>query len=153
MSKLLRVFTGCVLLLVMSAARVPAQGEKPPELTPVEKELPDKANKMDSESLQLYSQGRRKEAAAKAADALALIQSHRVPRRLHGGARARTTCPQPRAALMVAHPVRQCATWRKVWRTLKSLADHAFRGRARLCTKTPVSRREIRTYVDFSTIE
>src|SRR5262249_28664024 len=71
MTKLLRAVLACVLLAALPLLG-PAQTEKQPEWTPEEKELADKATKLNREGVQLYGLGKRKEAAEKAAEALTM---------------------------------------------------------------------------------
>ena len=69
MTTMLRAVTACVLLAAGSLL-VQAQADKPPEWTPEEKELADKATKLNREGVQLYGMGKVKEAAEKHAEAL-----------------------------------------------------------------------------------
>ena len=63
MTTMLRAVTACVLLAAGSLL-VPAQADQPPEWTPAEKRLADKATKLNDEGEQLFGLGKRKEAAA-----------------------------------------------------------------------------------------
>jgi CHAT domain-containing protein/Tfp pilus assembly protein PilF len=72
MGKLRRGLLACGLLTLLLTAGVQAQADKPPEWTPEEKELADKATKLNEAGEQLYGMGKLKEAAEKFAEALAL---------------------------------------------------------------------------------
>jgi CHAT domain-containing protein len=70
MSKCISVLSVFALLGLALASLAQNQTDKPPEWTPDEKELADKATKLHDEGKQLYGMGRRKEAADKIAEAL-----------------------------------------------------------------------------------
>jgi tetratricopeptide (TPR) repeat protein len=84
MKKLLRAVLACVLLAALPSL-VPAQADKPPEWTPEEKELTDKATKLDVEAAQLYGAGKRQEALNKLAEALDIRRKLYPPERFKDG--------------------------------------------------------------------
>jgi CHAT domain-containing protein/tetratricopeptide (TPR) repeat protein len=85
--KMLRGVLACGLLAtaLLLPRAVQAQADKQPEWTPEEKELADKATKLNSEGEQLYATGKRKEAAEKIAAALELRRKLYPPERFPDG--------------------------------------------------------------------
>ncbi len=75
------------MFVVAWTLSVPAQTEKQPEWTAEEKELADKATKLNADSFSLYGMGKTREAAEKVAEALQIRKKLYPPERFKDGHR------------------------------------------------------------------